>query len=135
MPESNGTEIIGVIIGAISFVCGAALSLIGLGRKVERIDHSLVRCHERHDDHEKKFESFEQAIRTLTSVFTREDGEPRFITTIACGKEQVKCHESMTEKFALGAERFGRLESEVKEIKDAQHQNFQEIIAEIRKTR
>jgi len=135
MPETNSAGVIGSITGIVGFLVGGALSLIGLGKKIERVESGLARSHARHDEQEKKFESFEQAIRTLTAVFTREDGEPRFVTSIVCGKEQVKCHEALFEKFASGAARFGNIEADIKEIKDSQTDNLQIILEEIRKAK
>jgi len=134
-PESNGATLVGVFIGLCSFIAGGVATILGVGKKIQRFESSLTRSHERHDETQKKYESLEQAIRTLTAAFIREDGEPRFTTSIVCAREQAECHAALAEKFAAGQERFGNLERKVEEIKDAQAQNFQDIITEIRSNR
>lgn len=134
-PESNGATLFGAIIAGLSFIAGAIAAILGTGKKIERFEAGLKRSHERHDETQKKYESLEQAIKTLTAIFTREDGEPRFTTALVCAREQAECHAALAEKFAAGQERFGNLERKVEEIKDAQAQNFQDIITEIRNNR
>lgn len=118
-PESNGATVAGVIIGALSFLAGAFSAIFGSGRKIENFKHSLLRSHQRHDEHDKKFSE-------LLAMFKREDnGEPRFVTSILCEGERGNCH-------TLSAERFKKLEEDVREVKTAQSDNFKEIIREIR---
>jgi len=135
MPESNSAGLIGSIIGGLSFIAGLALSLVGFGRKVERVEASLARSHERHAEHDRRLDSFETAMKSMMAIFTTADGEPRFMTGIACGREQASCHKELLEKFASGSARFGTIEADVKEIKDSQADNLQVILDEIRKKR
>ncbi len=117
-PESNSATIVGVIVGAVSFIAGAIAAVFGSGQKIAKFEHSLTRSHERHEEHEKK-------LSAILTMFTREDGEPRFVTSILCGMERASCH-------SFSAERFEKLEGDIKEMKTAQSENFKELIKEIR---
>jgi len=133
MPETNGPGVIASIAGIIGFAIGGALSLIGLGRKIERVEAGLARSHERIEKQDKKMTELDQAIKDVLKVFTRADGEPRFITKPACISLQEHCHELLKEKLDAGTARFGNLEREVQEIKEAQENNLELILSEIRK--
>ena len=135
MPEANGMGVVASITGIVGFLVGGALSLIGLGKKIERVESGLARSHERHDLQDRKIASFDEAIKNLMAVFTRDDGEPRFTSAVVCERERVSCHESMVERFSSGAERMGNIEREIKEIRKDQADNLGIIIDEIRKNK
>jgi len=135
MPDTGNVGIISSIAAIIGAMVGGAISLIGWGKKIERVESGLARSHERIDKSEKKVEDLEHALKSMMSVFTREDGEPRFITKPACSEMQTNCHQLLAEKLLGGEKRFSALEAEVKEIKTAQDDNLRTIIKAIEETR
>ncbi len=147
MPESSGSEFLGVLIAGLSFLGGSALSLIGKGKRDQKIDSAVEQLKTLEgttaelERHSKKLESLEEALKTLASSFVV-DGNPRYITVTACKGEQGHCRDVVTEKLLAGNARFGvvedrieRIEIDIKAIKDSQETNAKDIIAEIRKTR
>jgi len=131
MPESNGIGTVAAGIGAgatiLGFISGAAMALVGKGRRDQAIDLKLA-------EHDKKLTSVEDAIRNLAASFVV-DGNPRFITAPACGQSQAACRAVLIEKFSAGAARFGVIESDIKEIKESQADNLKTIIDEIRRNK
>ena len=117
---------------AVGAICGAVLGVLGIGKKIERYESGLARSHERLDGHDKKFESHEQALKTVVAIFTRDDGEPRFVTGIVCGEHARSCHESLEAEFKRGVDNFARIERDILAIKTSQDSNLQTILVEIR---
>ena len=147
MPESSGIGAAGGVIGGLSFLGGVALSLIGKGKRDQKIDTALTKLEALDgavatiDRHDKKLDSLEEAMRTLAASFVV-DGNPRYITVTACKGEQGHCRDVVTEKLLAGNARFGvveanikRIETDVREIKESQKDNLKEILDEIRKNK
>ena len=155
MPENGGFTFFAGVAGAFGVILGWALSLVGLGGKIQKTKGEIERAHTRLDAHDIKFTAndlilaettqtririidydrrlseIENAIKSVLKMFEMSDGEPRFITRPTCSDERETCHERLDEKMAAGAERFGRLESEVKEVKEAQEKNLETILKAI----
>jgi len=146
-PEVNGAAVVGVLIGGLSFLGGVATSLIGKGKRDQKIDTAIVQLKGlegttvKLEQHDKKLDSLEEAMKTLAASFIV-DGNPRYITVSACKGEQGHCRDVVTEKLLAGNARFGvvegrieRIEIDIRDIKESQETNVQTIIGEIRKTR
>ena len=127
MPDSNSAGVIGSLIGGVSFLGGVAVSLIGKGKRDQRIDSTI-------ESHEKKLISLEEAMKNLAASLVV-DGNPRFVTVLACKGEQGHCRDVWAEKLLAGNARFGVIEADIKEIKESQNNNFRDIIDEIRKNK
>ena len=134
MPDSNSAGVIGSLIGGVSFLGGVAVSLIGKGKRDQRIDSTL-------DAQGKKLTELEEALKTLAASLVR-DGRPTYITGIACKEEQGHCRDVWTEKLLAGNARFGVIEADIKEIKSSQDvmktsqdANLRIILDEIRKNK
>ena len=157
MPENGGFTFYAGAAGVFGVVLGWALSLVGLGGKIQKTKGEIERAHTRldaHDvkftaidlvlvdttqmririiDYDRRFTEIENSIKSVLKMFEMSDGEPRFITRPTCSNARESCHERLDEKMAAGAERFGRLESEVKEVKEAQEKNLETILEAIEK--
>jgi len=155
MPENGGFTFFAGAAGVFGVILGWALSLVGLGGKIQKTKGEIERAHTRLDAHDIKFTAndlilaettqtririidydrrlseIENAIKSVLKMFEMSDGEPRFITRPTCSDARETCHERLDEKMAAGAERFGRLESEVKEVKEAQEKNLETILKAI----
>jgi len=155
MPENGGFTFFAGAAGAFGVILGWALSLVGLGGKIQKTKGEIERAHTRLDAHDIKFTAndlvlaettqtririldydrrlseIENAIKSVLKMFEMSDGEPRFITRPTCADARETCHERFEEKMAAGAERFGKLESEVKEVKEAQEKNLETILKAI----
>jgi len=155
MPENGGFTFFAGAAGAFGVILGWALSLVGLGGKIQKTKGEIERAHTRLDAHDIKFTAndlvlaettqtrirvldydrrlseIENAIKAVLKMFEMSDGEPRFITRPTCSEARETCHERLDEKMAAGAERFGRLESEVNEVKEAQEKNLETILKAI----
>ena len=147
MPESNSAGFVGVIIGGVSFLGGVATSLIGKGKRDQKIDSAVEQLKglegapAKIEEYGKKLLSLEEAMKNLASSFIV-DGNPRYITVNACKSEQGHCRDVWDERLLAGYVRFGNIEadiksieSEIKEIKESQAANADKIIEEIRKKR
>jgi len=132
MPDTGNVGVVSSIAAIIGAMVGGAISLIGWGKKIERVESGLARSHERIDKTEKKAEELEHALKSMMASFTRADGEPRFISKPACIELQAKCHELLAEKLSGGEKRFGDLEAEIRDIKSAQERNFKDILDAIK---
>ena len=157
MPENGGVTFFAGVAGVVGVFLGWALSLVGLGGKIQKTKGEIERAHTRLDAHDVKFTAndlilaettqtrirfidydrrlseIENAIKSVLKMFEMSDGEPRFITRPTCTEARESCHERLDEKLAAGAERFGRLEGEVKEVKEAQEKNLETILEAIEK--
>jgi len=157
MPENGGFwAVIGGVAG-LGVILGWILSLVGLGRKIEKSSGRIESSDKRLNDHDKKFievdnlkadvvlvktaissqnvdiAELRSAIKDILTIFKAADGEPRFITRTVCLGEQSKCHEIFAERFSSGAARFGSIEKSIEEVKDDQRNNLATLIEEIRK--
>ena len=157
MPENGNFGVFAGAAGVFGVVLGWGLSLIGLGRSIEKEKGEVARAHTRldaHDirftaidlmladmvqirtriiDYDRRFVELDNSIKSVLKMFEMADGEPRFITRPTCSDARETCHERLDEKLAAGAERFGRLEGEVKEVKEAQEKNLETILEAIEK--
>ena len=157
MPENGNFGGFAGGAGVFGVVLGWGLSLIGLGRSIEKEKGEVARAHTRldaHDirftaidlmladmvqirtriiDYDRRFVELDNSIKSVLKMFEMADGEPRFITRPTCSDARETCHERLDEKLAAGAERFGRLEGEVKEVKEAQEKNLETILEAIEK--
>jgi len=136
MPQTTSVgviaSIVAIISGIVGLIVGGGLALIGAGRKMERMESGLARSHARLDEHEKTFATHDQALKNMLSVFTSQDGEPRYVTSIICGKNSSACKSGIEEKIGYVDEKISRVESEVALIKTAQDNNLKTILDEIR---
>ena len=157
MPENGNFGVFAGAAGVFGVVLGWGLSLVGLGGKIQKTKGEIERAHTRldaHDikftatdliladtaqmrirviDYDRRFTELENSIKSVLKMFEMADGEPRFITRPTCTDARESCHERLDEKLAAGAERFGRLEGEVKEVKEAQEKNLETILEAIEK--
>jgi len=157
MPENGGFTFFAGAAGVFGVILGWALSLIGLGGKIQKEKGEIARAHTRLDAHDVKFTAndlilfdmaqvklriidydrrfieLDNSIKSVLKLFETSDGEPRFITKPTCTDARELCHERFEEKFAAGSERFGRLEGEVKQVKEAQEKNLETILNAIQK--
>jgi len=128
MPDSVSSWFT-IVWAALGGIFGVILGVFGIGKlvgeKVTRIESGLARGHERIDEQSKKLDSHDQAIKSVIAMFSREDGEPRFISAVVCGEHWRSCHETLEGKFT-------RLERDVLAIKTSQDSNLQTLLAEIR---
>jgi len=119
-PESNNATVVGVIIGAISFVAGAIAAVFGSGRKISAFEHSLKRSHERHDEHDRKF------IELLDFLKIE-----KFINKTVCAEERADCHLALSDKFTSVNIRLEKLENKLDEVKESQHKNYENLLTAI----
>jgi len=123
-PESNSATVVGVIIGAISFIAGAIAAVFGSGKKISAFEHSLNRSHERHDEHDKKFFELLGWLKT-----------EQFVSKIVCGEERTDCHSAFADKFVSVNARLEKLENKLDDVKDSQHKNYENLLTAIHNKR